>query len=83
MSLFDIAICTIFARESLEGSVIVGQYRTAILRSYEEIENGADKVIKDDIQEQIVLLNSTQPLIPKRIEPKNDIKINKAKSNGR
>ena len=43
MSLFDIAICTIFARESLEGSVIVGQYRTAILRSYEEIENGATK----------------------------------------
>jgi high-affinity iron transporter len=40
MSLFDIAICTIFARESLEGSVIVGQFRTAILRGYEAIEDG-------------------------------------------
>mmetsp|Transcript_9972 Transcript_9972/g.14115 ORF Transcript_9972/g.14115 Transcript_9972/m.14115 type:complete len:310 (+) Transcript_9972:97-1026(+) len=31
--LFDIAICTIFAREFLEGSIIIGQYRTVIQRS--------------------------------------------------
>jgi high-affinity iron transporter len=43
MSVFDLAICTIFARESLEGSVIVGQYRTAINRGYEAIENGPTK----------------------------------------
>lgn len=43
MSVFDLAICTIFARESLEGSVIVGQYRTAITRGYEAIENGPTK----------------------------------------
>jgi len=31
--LFDIAICTIFARECLEGSIVIGQYRTVLLRS--------------------------------------------------
>ncbi len=30
MSLFDVAICTIFAREVLEGTIIIGQYRTVI-----------------------------------------------------
>lgn len=30
MSLIDIAICTIFAREVLEGTIIIGQYRTVI-----------------------------------------------------
>ena len=43
MSVFNIATCTIFARESLEGSVIVGQYRTAILRGYEPMEGGPTK----------------------------------------
>jgi high-affinity iron transporter len=43
MSVFDFAICTIFARESLEGSLIVGQYRTAIIRGYEPIEDGPTK----------------------------------------
>jgi high-affinity iron transporter len=36
-------MCTIFARESLEGSVIVGQYRTAIIRGYEPVEDGPTK----------------------------------------
>lgn len=31
--LFDVAIATIFAREFLEGAIIIGQYRTVILRS--------------------------------------------------
>lgn len=31
--LFDIAIATIFAREILEGCIIIGQYRTVIFRS--------------------------------------------------
>lgn len=43
MSVFDSAICTIFARESLEGSVIVGQYRTAIHRSFVQTEGGPTK----------------------------------------
>jgi high-affinity iron transporter len=43
MSVFNSAICTIFARESLEGSVIVGQYRTAIHRSYIATEGGPTK----------------------------------------
>jgi high-affinity iron transporter len=43
MSVFNSAICTIFARESLEGSVIVGQYRTAIHRSFIEKEGGPTK----------------------------------------
>ena len=31
--LFDFAVITIFARETLEGGVIIGEYRTVILRS--------------------------------------------------
>ncbi len=31
--LFDIAICTIFAREVLEATIVIGQYRTVLLRS--------------------------------------------------
>ena len=33
MSLFDFAVITIFARETLEGGIIIGEYRTVILRS--------------------------------------------------
>ena len=33
MTLFDAAICTIFAREFMEGAIIIGEYRTAILHS--------------------------------------------------
>lgn len=33
--LFDIAIATIFAREVLEGAIVIGQYRTVLLRSPE------------------------------------------------
>ena len=32
-SIFDFAVTTIFAREVLEGSIIIGEYRTLILRS--------------------------------------------------
>jgi high-affinity iron transporter len=31
--IFDVAVMTIFAREMLEGSIIIGEYRTLILRS--------------------------------------------------
>jgi high-affinity iron transporter len=31
--IFDVAVMTIFAREVLEGSIIIGEYRTVILRS--------------------------------------------------
>jgi len=33
--IFDIAVCTIFAREILEAAIIIGQYRTVLLRSSE------------------------------------------------
>lgn len=33
--IFDIAIATIFAREVLEGAIVIGQYRTVLLRSPE------------------------------------------------
>ena len=33
-ALFNVAIATIFAREVLEGAVIIGQYRTVILKSH-------------------------------------------------
>ncbi len=32
-SLFNVAIATIFAREVLEGAIIIGQYRTVIEKS--------------------------------------------------
>lgn len=32
---FDIAVCTIFAREVLEATIVIGQYRTVLLRSPE------------------------------------------------
>ena len=32
-SLFNVAIATIFAREVLEGAIIIGQYRTVIQKS--------------------------------------------------
>lgn len=40
MGVFDIAVATIFAREVLEGTIIIGQYRTVINRSpdFEEEE---------------------------------------------
>mmetsp|Transcript_5025 Transcript_5025/g.9585 ORF Transcript_5025/g.9585 Transcript_5025/m.9585 type:complete len:320 (+) Transcript_5025:92-1051(+) len=31
--LFDLAVCTIFAREFMEGAIIIGEFRTAIQRS--------------------------------------------------
>lgn len=33
--IFDVAICTIFAREFLEGAIIIGQYRTILQKSPE------------------------------------------------
>uniref|UniRef100_A0A7S0AUA2 Iron permease FTR1 n=1 Tax=Minutocellus polymorphus TaxID=265543 RepID=A0A7S0AUA2_9STRA len=33
--IFDVAICTIFAREFLEGAIIIGQYRTILCKSPE------------------------------------------------
>ena len=33
MGVFDAAVCTIFAREVLEGTLIIGQYRTVIKKS--------------------------------------------------
>ena len=46
--LFDFAMITIFAREFLEGSIIIGEYRTIILRSDENHLALAPGVTKDD-----------------------------------
>ena len=46
--LFDFAIITIFAREFLEGSIIIGEYRTIVLRSDENHLSLAPGVTKDD-----------------------------------
>lgn len=35
VSLFDGAVMTIFAREMLEGTIIIGQYRTVVQRAPE------------------------------------------------
>ena len=40
--LFDFAVLTIFAREFLEGSIIVGEYRTIVLRA-DALEPGVEK----------------------------------------
>lgn len=49
MGVFDIAVATIFAREVLEGTIIIGQYRTVINRSpdfeEEEKKNEALKAV--------------------------------------
>lgn len=39
-SLFDFAVTTIFARECLEGSIIIGEYRTIILRGENSLVTG-------------------------------------------
>lgn len=46
--LFDFAMITIFAREFLEGSIIIGEYRTIVLRSDENNLSFAPGVTKDD-----------------------------------
>lgn len=44
MTLFDVAVCTIFAREFTEGAIIIGEYRTAIQHAdiKEKREEGDD-----------------------------------------
>ncbi|KAL7574056.1 hypothetical protein ACA910_015634 [Epithemia clementina (nom. ined.)] len=44
-SLFDFAVTTIFAREFLEGAIIIGEYRTIILRSVSENKDEALRAI--------------------------------------
>ncbi|KAL7574057.1 hypothetical protein ACA910_015635 [Epithemia clementina (nom. ined.)] len=44
-TLFDFAVTTIFAREFLEGAIIIGEYRTIILRSESEHKDEALRVI--------------------------------------
>ena len=43
MTLFDFAVTTIFAREFLEGAIIIGEYRTIVLRSESE---GKDEALR-------------------------------------
>lgn len=46
-SLFNIAVATIFAREFLEASLIIGNYRTAILRCEESDEEEKKEKLKN------------------------------------
>lgn len=50
--LFDFAVITIFAREFLEGSIIIGEYRTIILRGDSILEQG---VTADDAFREITV----------------------------
>ena len=43
MTLFDFAVTTIFAREFLEGAIIIGEYRTIILRGEQTLCPGLSK----------------------------------------
>jgi high-affinity iron transporter len=53
-NLFDFAMITIFAREFLEGSIIIGEYRTIILRS--DVERIlAPGITKDDALNAITI----------------------------
>jgi high-affinity iron transporter len=50
--LFDFAMITIFAREFLEGSIIIGEYRTVVLR-------GNDDALAPDVSKQDALSEIT------------------------
>ena len=45
------------------------------------VEQEYHEEIDDENKKQMALLNSTQPLVPKRIEPENNSSVQKAKSN--
>lgn len=49
MSLFDIGVATIFAREFLEGGIILGNYRTII--------NKSDEIPEDDKKRKLNAVN--------------------------
>jgi len=51
-NLLDFAVTTIFAREVLEGSIIIGQYRTIILRGSHTLAPG---VSQDDALSEITI----------------------------
>ena len=53
--LFDFAMITIFAREFLEGSIIIGEYRTIIIRSDDHQLSLAPGVTKDDALNAITI----------------------------
>ncbi|GAX18226.1 hypothetical protein FisN_31Hh021 [Fistulifera solaris] len=53
-SLFDFAVTTIFAREFLEGSIIIGEYRTIVLRGGTE-ETLAPGLLPEDALAAITL----------------------------
>jgi high-affinity iron transporter len=53
--LFDFAMITIFAREFLEGSIIIGEYRTIVVRSDENNLSFAPGVTKDDALNAITI----------------------------
>jgi high-affinity iron transporter len=53
VDLFDIAVCTIFAREFMEGAVIIGEYRTVIHRS--EISTEEDAPTKERLLREVSL----------------------------
>ena len=46
MAPFDVAIATIFAREVLEGAIIIGQYRTVIIKSDHWTDDFKEKALK-------------------------------------
>lgn len=46
-SLFNIAVATIFAREFLEGSLIIGNYRTAIIKQEDDDEETKKEKLKN------------------------------------
>lgn len=51
-NLVDFAVTTIFARECLEGSIIIGQYRTIVLRGEHALAPGVTQ--KDALSEIVV-----------------------------
>ena len=53
-SLFDFAVATIFAREFLEGSIVIGEYRTIVLRGNTE-QTLAPGVSQDDALQAITV----------------------------
>jgi high-affinity iron transporter len=52
-NLFDYAMCTIFAREFMEGAIIIGEFRTVIQRS--DIPQDANTASKDQMFREVTV----------------------------
>lgn len=60
-NLFDYAICTIFAREFMEGAIIIGEFRTVIQKS--DIPEDAEAASKDRMLREVTVSAAIAALV--------------------